>query len=97
MTTIVENAWKLQKRIEQKMQSWKKRLPNNDTLCWRHGDFSVYFLGMVLLFGGAVVIMMWSYDFEVGVCVTDWWVVPFGIGEVFLFLFAICKKVENVD
>jgi len=25
----------------------------------------------------------------------DWWILPFGISEVFLFLFMICKKVDE--
>jgi len=70
-------------------------LLNDNTLYWRHGDFTVYLFGTILFFGVAVVIMIVSYSPYLGRCVTDYWLLPVGIGEVFLFLFAICKKVDE--
>ena len=96
MITIVEKAWKIQKRIEQQIKDWKNCLPSN-TLYWRHGDFSVFLFGTVLFFGVAVAIMIISYNPIQGRCITDYWLVPIGIGEVFLFLFFICKKVDGDD
>ena len=95
MTTIVENAWKIQKRIESRMLRLKKRLPNSDTLYWRQNDFTLYLSLFVLFFGCATVIIIFGYSPILERCVTDWWVLPCGIGMVFLFLFIICKKVDD--
>ena len=69
------------------MQRLRYRLPNNDTLCWRRGDFSLFFILFVVSFGVAMVLI---YNVD-----SDWWVLPWGIGEVCLFLFIICKKVDK--
>ena len=94
MITIVENAWKIQRRIEKRLLSWKKHLSNN-TLFWRQNDLTIYFLMTVLFFSAAYIIMIITYSPALRNCVTDYWLVPVGIGEVFLFLFTICKKVDN--
>ena len=72
----------------------KNRLPNENTLYWGVNDFTVFLFGMVLFFGCSIVIMFFSYSPYLGGCVTDWWILPLGIAEVFLFLFTICKKVD---
>ena len=71
------------------MQRLKYRLPNNNTLCWRHNDFGVFLFSFVCFFGIGIVVI---FNFN-----TEWWLLPVGIGEVFLFLFIICKKVDNND
>lgn len=95
MITIVENAWKIQNKIEKRLQKLKKRLPNSDTLYWRHNDFTMYLSGMVFFFGLGTVIMIVTYNPFISRCVNDWYILPFGIGEVFLLLFIICKKVDE--
>ena len=71
------------------MQSWKNCLPNSDTLFWRGGDFILYLLGFISFFGIAILIIFYFN--------TDWWILAVGLGYVFLFLFIICKKVEEED
>lgn len=77
---------------------WKNQLSNNNNtfLYWRHGDFTLFFFLFILFFGIAIVIMFFTYNprLEYPRCVTDWWVLPTGLGFMFLFLFVICKKVE---
>ena len=89
MITIVEKAWKMQNRIEQRLLRIKNRFPNEDTLCWRRGDLTLFLSGLCLFFGLGIFII---FNFN-----TDWWLVPCGISEVFLFLFVICKKVEGEE
>ena len=84
----------MQKRIENRLQELKKALPNN-TLYWGVNDFTVFLFGVVLFFGCSIVIMFFSYSPYLRMCVTDWWILPLGLGFVFLFLFIICKKVDG--
>jgi len=49
----------------------------------------------VLFFGAAYIIIIITYNPYLERCVSDWWIMPVGIAEVFLFLFIICKKVER--
>jgi len=85
MITIVENAWKIQNKVESRLKKIKNQLPNKDTLQWRSGDFTVYLFCFVVSFGVSIFIIF-NY-------ITDWWILPTGLGFVFLFLFFICKKV----
>lgn len=96
MTTILEKAWKKQKQIELQLQNWKNCLPSN-TLYWRYNDFTVFFFGTILFFGTSILIMFLSYNYnsKKPSCSTDWWVLPMGIGFVFLILLIVCKKVED--
>jgi len=75
------------------MQKLKVRLPNNN-LYWKKNDFTIFFIMFILFFGCGIALMIFSYSPIVEKCVTDWWILPFGISEVFLFLFVICKKIE---
>ena len=79
------------------MQKFVSRLSNNNTLYWRHNDFSVFFLMMILFFSIAIIIMFFTYSPLLGMCVTDWWILAAGLGYVFLFLFVICKKVDKEE
>ncbi|GAG45779.1 unnamed protein product [marine sediment metagenome] len=91
--TFIEAGWKLQKRIEKRLQMLKLCLPDNDTLFWRRKDFALFFLSFTLFFGmgvGIFFINVYYYS-------NDWWLVPVGISEVFLFLFIICEKVDRDD
>ena len=78
------------------MQVWKNRLSNNNNymIYWRRGDFTLFLLGFIFFFGVGAVMVFVTYNPILRNCVTDWWVLPMGIGFVFLFLFVICKKVE---
>ena len=75
------------------MQNWLSHLPNSDTLFWRSNDFTVFFLMFILFFSIAFIIMIYTYSPFLEKCITDYWVMPMGIGFVFLFLFVVCKKV----
>ena len=87
MITIVEKAWKIQNRIEKRLPKLKNKTPIEDILYWRHGDYTLFFL-MTNIFLGIGIIVIFFID-------TDYWLLPVGISEVFLFLFLICKKVEG--
>jgi len=52
---------------------------------------------MFLFFGVATIIMIITYSPGLRRCITDWWVLPMGIGFIFLFLFIICKKVDSEE
>ena len=91
MIIMLENAWKKQRQIEKKMLSWKKHLSNN-TLFWRENDLTIFFLMTILFFSAAYIIMIITYNPYLERCITGYWLLPVGIGEVFLFLFVICKK-----
>jgi len=43
----------------------------------------------ILFFGIGIIIVFYLSN--------DWWMLPVGIGEVFLFLFIICKKIDSND
>ena len=53
----------------------------------------------ILFFSMSIAIMFFTFDtsLEKPRCTSDWWVMPMGIGFVFLFLFVICKKVDKDD
>jgi len=75
------------------MLKWRNRLLNNNTLFWRQNDLTVFLLMFIVFFSIAFIIMIYTYSPYLEKCITDYWVMPMGIGFVFLFLFIICKKV----
>jgi len=49
----------------------------------------------MVFFGVGTIMVIVTYNPMIRSCSNDWWILPCGIGFVFLLLFVICKKVDD--
>ena len=71
------------------MLKWRNRLLNNNTLFWRQNDLTVFLLMFIVFFSIAFIIMIYTYSPYLEKCITDYWVMPMGIGFVIVIPFAV--------